>query len=277
MKVTILGSGTSHGVPVIGCNCDVCRSTDPRNNRTRSSLWIETVDRSIVVDTSTDFREQALRSSIDRLDAVIYTHAHADHLHGLDDTRSLTRDNPIPLFAARSTASEIRKRFDYIFRSTQKGGGKPLVFVREIDDEPFEIGSLLITPIPIRHGDLDIYGYRFDMRLPPTNTREKQPKTDDKPTTIASFAYVTDCSDISDESYDLLDGVELLIIGALRYRPHATHFSIDEAVAAAQRVDAGQTYLTHMCHDVEHATLESQLPESIHPAFDGMSVNMFTL
>ncbi len=279
MKVTILGSGTSHGIPVIGCRCPVCTSADPKNNRTRSSIWIETDDRSIVVDTATDFRMQALRCGIDRLDAVIYTHAHADHLHGLDDTRSLTHDNPVPLYASLTTASEIQKRFDYIFRSTQKGGGKPQVFINEIDDDPFEIGTLLVTPVPITHGDLDIYGYRFDELMKGNGkrsgrTRPAAPVQSRRLPSAGGFAYLTDCSGIPEESYDLLEGVETLVLGALRFRPHATHFTVEEAIHAARRIDAAGTWFTHMCHDIEHSSLESSLPDSIRPAYDGLCLEL---
>ncbi len=251
MKITILGSGTSHGVPVIGCACRVCKSTDERNNRSRSSAWITTRGLSIVIDTATDFRIQALREGLDRLDAVLYTHPHADHLHGLDDTRSLTHDNPVPLYATRETASEIKNRFDYIFRATQQGGGKPRVFFREIGDDPFEIGPVRIVPVPVMHGGLPILGYRF-----------------------GRLAYITDCSEIDEEGYERLEGVETLVIGALRDRPHTTHFTVSEAIAASRRAGASRTILTHICHDMEHGELCDKLPADVEPAYDGMTITL---
>lgn len=247
MKITILGSGTSHGVPVIGCSCDVCKSTDPNDTRTRSSILVEENDARILVDTSTDFRFQALRENISHLHAVLITHAHADHISGLDDTRSLTWEEPLPIYASQDTADEIRTRFAYIFEGSHIGGAKPRIDLKILGDGPTTIAQVNIRPIPIKHGDLDIFGFRF-----------------------SSFAYLTDCSFISEESYSLLDGVEFLILGALRYRPHATHFSIDEAVAASSRIGARSTWLTHMCHEVDHARLAAELPNGVRPAFDGM-------
>ncbi len=251
MNITILGSGTSHGVPVIGCRCEVCTSEDSRNKRTRSSAWIRDNGQSILIDTATDFRTQAIREGIDRLDAILYTHAHADHLHGLDDTRSLTKDRAVPLYASRATADEIRSRFDYIFRDTQPGGGKPQVSIHEIETDPFDIGSLHITPVPVLHGKLSIFGYR-----------------------IASLAYITDCSAIPEESYPLLEGISTLVIGALRDRPHITHFTVEEALEASRRIGALRTIFTHMCHDLEHEELSSRLPDGAMPAYDGLSLEI---
>jgi len=251
MKITILGSGTSHGVPMIGCRCAVCLSGDKRNQRTRSSIWVRAKGRSIVIDTATDFRTQALREGIDRLDAVLYTHPHADHLHGLDDTRSLTHDNPVPLYATRETAGEIRNRFDYIFRGSQHGGGKPRVYFREITEEPFEVGPVRIVPVPILHGDMPILGYRF-----------------------GSFAYLTDCSGIDEEGLERLEGVRTLVIGALRDRPHPTHFTVEQAMEAAKQIGARRTVLTHMCHDLEHRELNERLPDGFEPAYDGLSLEI---
>ena len=251
MKLTILGSGTSHGVPVIGCRCSVCLSGDIRNKRTRSSAWLRTDDLSILIDTSTDFRAQAIREGIDRLDAAIFTHSHADHLHGLDDIRSLTHDDPVPLYASRKTTNDISNRFDYIFRPTQAGGGKPRVYFRTISDDPFEIGEIEFVPIPVMHGNLPILGFR-----------------------MGRIAYVTDCSQIDDESIKLLEGVEVLIIGALRYRPHPTHFNVDQAIDAGKSIGSARTILTHMCHDIDHSELAARLPKGFEPAYDGLTVDL---
>ena len=249
--MTILGSGTSHGVPVIGCDCHVCRSGDYRNKRTRSSVWLHDSEISIVIDTATDFRAQALREGITRLDAVLVTHSHADHIHGLDDTRSLTCDASVPLYANKETAADIRNRFDYVFRGPTIGGGKPKIRIVEIEKESFEVGNLQITPIPIRHGNADILGFRF-----------------------GTCAYLTDCSAIGTAAFERLSGVEILIIGALRYKPHPTHFSVDEAVEASRRIGAERTYLTHMCHNIEHSELTSRLPGDIEPTYDGLKIEI---
>ena len=251
MRATILGSGTSHGVPVIGCSCPVCRSTDPRNDRTRCSVLVEIDGLALVIDTSTDFRRQALREGITRIDGVLYTHPHADHLHGLDDTRSLTWEQTLPLYANRSTAEEIQKRFSYVFKTTQKGGGKPNVRMVEIDSQSFKITDTVIQPVPIKHGNLDILGFR-----------------------IGSFAYLTDCSGIPEASFDLLRGLEVLVIGALRRRPHPTHFSVDQALATADRIGARRVLLTHICHDLDHASLARELPPSAEPAYDGQIIEI---
>ena len=251
MKVTILGSGTSSGIPVVGCSCPVCTSSNIRNKRTRASIWVETEEASILVDTSTDFRMQALREGIDSLDAVCFTHPHADHLHGLDDTRSLTWEKPLPLYASPTTEAEIRTRFEYLFRKTQIGGGKPDVFFKTIGTEPFEIAGLVVHPIPVLHGKLPILGFRF-----------------------GSLAYITDCSFIPEESFRRLAGTRTLIIGALRDKPHITHFTVSEAIRAAQRIGADQTILTHISHELEHEELSNRLPDGFVPAYDGLSIGI---
>ena len=256
MRVTILGSGTSHGVPVVGCECDVCRSKDPKDTRTRSSILVEHEGAVILVDTSTDFRFQALREGIRRIDAVLMTHAHADHLLGLDDTRSLSRARPLPLYGSPDTLREIRKRFDYAFKQTQVGGGKPNIDLRALGHEPRAVAGIDVVPVPIKHGDLDIYGFRF-----------------------GKFAYITDCSRIPDESVSLLSGVETLVIGALRYRPHATHFTIEEAIAASDVIGASRVWFTHICHDVCHKSLVEELSRrrigpTIQPGYDGLVITV---
>jgi phosphoribosyl 1,2-cyclic phosphate phosphodiesterase len=204
-----------------------------------------------LIDTSTDFRAQALREGIDRLDAVVFTHSHADHLHGLDDTRSLTHDDPLPLFASEATTNEIRNRFDYIFRPSQPGGGKPRVYFCTISEEPFEIGGVEIVPIPLMHGGLPIFGYR-----------------------VGRLAYITDCSQIEKAGFKLLKGVEVLVVGALRYRVHPTHFTVEQAIDAAKTIGSTRTILTHLCHDVEHSELAAQLPEGFEPAYDGLTISV---
>ena len=244
----MLGSGTSTGVPVVGCDCAVCRSTDPRNRRMRPGLRLETAGLSLVIDTSPDFREQALRFAIDRVDAVLYTHSHADHVFGLDDLRifNFRQRGSIPCFGSAETMSRMRQIFTYVFEDGQEGGGKPrleLVAVRSA----FEVLGLRVVPIPVRHGEMEVFGFR-----------------------IGRFACVTDVNFISEESFAALAGVELLVLSALRYRPHPTHFSLAEAIAVAQRIGARRTVLTHIAHDIDHARLEVPLPSGIELGYDGL-------
>lgn len=250
MRITVLGSGTSHGVPVIGCSCAVCRSNDPRNRRTRASVMVKTGEGQVILfDTATEFRLQAVREGIERVDGVFYTHAHADHIHGLDDLRPLSWKGEIPLYGNQPTIDEIAQRFSYIFRQSQEGGGKPRVSLHTIEPaELLRFGGIEILPVPLLHGELPVLGYR-----------------------IGPFAYLTDCSAIPESSYQLLEGVEYLIIDALRPRPHPTHFSFDQATAESRRIGAKQTWFTHLCHDVDHREMEKSFPAGISPAWDGLS------
>ena len=251
MQVIILGSGTSHGIPVIGCSCKVCQSDDPRDHRSRASILVRNNDSSILIDTSTEFRLQAVRNNIHKLDAVFYTHAHADHLHGLDDIRPLTMKKPAQVYATESTSAEIRKRFDYIFKNTQKGGGKPQINLNPLPADGVCIDGLQIIPVPLFHGELNIVGYR-----------------------MGNIAYLTDCSRIPGESYQMLENLEILILGALRYRPHPTHFCFEQAIEAAERIGARRTFFTHLCHDASHQELLDFLPKKIEPAFDGLCLDL---
>lgn len=259
MEVVILGSGTSHGVPVIACDCDVCRSSDPKDKRTRASLLVRHAGLELLIDTAPEFRLQAVREGIKRLDALFYTHPHADHLHGLDDIRPLTRKHPATVYGSRETLDELTRRFDYIFARTQPGGGKPQIRLEEIPEAGLVLEGLRIMPIPIFHGELPIYGFR-----------------------LGKTAYLTDCSRIPESSYPLLEGLELLIIGALRYRPHPTHFSFDEAAAEARRIGAERTLVTHLCHDASHEEIGSYLAgklspgeaKKIEPAHDGLCLRV---
>jgi phosphoribosyl 1,2-cyclic phosphate phosphodiesterase len=250
-RVTFLGTGTSHGVPMIACRCATCTSDDPRDNRLRPSIRFE-IDGgpSLLVDTAPDLRTQALRYDIGRVDAVLFTHPHADHLLGLDETRryNTLQRSAIACYGNEQTVAEVRRVFAYAFEPRQVGGGVPrleLVTVRG----PFTIGGTRVTPIPVMHGALPILGYR-----------------------IGSFAYVTDCSEIPEASWPLLEGLETLAIDALRHAPHPTHFTVAQALAAIDRVRPGRALLTHICHDLKHAETSAQLPPGVELAYDGLVV-----
>ena len=257
MIITVLGSGTSFGVPAINCSCPVCTSNDPRDDRTRASIRIEKGDSSVVIDMSPDFRRQALREKIRSIDAILLTHCHADHVHGIDDIRPYTFKRMMPVYGNSDTVNEFRIRFSYIFRESQEGGGKPKIELREITEDSIGRGALIrvkdleLTAIPLKHGDLDILGYR-----------------------TGRFAYLTDCSSIPESSYRLLDGVDYLIIDALRPRPHPTHFSVKQAMEASRRIGASNVWFTHICHDVMHSRLENELPQGFAPAYDGLRIEI---
>jgi len=252
IRVTMLGSGTSTGVPVIGCACAVCLSSNPLNRRWRPSLKIEHSTQVLLVDTSTDLREQALRFGLPRLDGVLFTHSHADHIFGLDDIRifNFRQGGAIPCYGSGLTLAAIRRAFAYVFEDGQEGGGKPQLDLIEVR-EPFAAAGLSWTPVPVWHGEMEVFGYRH-----------------------GRFAYVTDCSRIPDESFALLEGLEVLILDALRYRPHPTHFSIAEAVETAGRIGAKRTILTHLAHDVDHDAPEIPLPPGVEFGYDGLAFDV---
>jgi phosphoribosyl 1,2-cyclic phosphate phosphodiesterase len=264
--VTLLGTGTSYGVPMIGCDCDVCRSIDPRDRRMRTSVLIQVpgadaagdgrpaspvrdaVTR-ILIDTSSDLRAQALTFGIRRLDAILFTHSHADHVLGLDEVRRFNRlqKAAIPCYSDARTRADLRRTFSYIFDDdTPKGGGIPKIILNEIGGV-FSLGRVDVVPVPILHGSRAILGFR-----------------------IGSFAYLTDCSAIPDSSWPLLEGVRTLVLDALRERPHTTHFSVPEAVQAAARIGADRTYFTHISHELGHAETCARLPRGVELAYDGL-------
>jgi phosphoribosyl 1,2-cyclic phosphate phosphodiesterase len=239
---------------MVGCRCDVCRSTDPRDTRLRPSVYLE-VDGgpSILIDTSTDLRQQALRHAITRVDAILYTHSHADHVMGLDEVRRFNalQNHAIPAFADARTANDLRRSFQYVFSEPdQQGGGVPQVTLSTVVG-PLIIDDVRVVPVPIYHGRRTILGYR-----------------------IGEFAYLTDCSGIPEESCPLLDGLDVLVLGALRHRPHPTHFTVAEATAAIARLQPRRAYLTHICHDLPHAATNAALPDHIQLAHDGLTVDV---
>ena len=250
MRITFLGTGTSTGVPVVGCRCRVCTSPDPRNQRLRQSVAIEANGKHFLIDTTPDLRLQLLRHPIPRLDFVLFTHSHSDHLMGLDDIRpfNFRQRESIVAYANAMTAKAVRRAFSYIWDDqTQIGGGKPQLDLREVT-EPFTHDGIEIIPIPVEHGDWTILGFR-----------------------IGDFAYITDTNGIPDGSMRLLDGVTSLALDGLRQAPrHPTHFVIDEAVEVAQRIGARETWLIHLTHEVEHEEVEATLPAGIRLAYDGL-------
>jgi phosphoribosyl 1,2-cyclic phosphate phosphodiesterase len=253
-RVIVLGSGTSHGVPMIGCTCSVCRSTDPRDRRTRPSIFVD-VDAgpAILVDTSTDLRQQALTHGLSRVDAILYTHSHADHIMGLDDVRrfNVIQQGAIPAYADERTAADLRRAFSYVFNpSGEKGGGIPQMSLTTIDGR-FNVGSIEIQPVPIFHGARPILGFRF-----------------------GSFAYLTDCNRLDEAAWPLLEGIDILILDALRQRPHPTHFTVAEALQVVDRVKPRQTYFTHVCHDLPHEATNASLPTGVELAYDGLALTI---
>jgi phosphoribosyl 1,2-cyclic phosphate phosphodiesterase len=253
VRITFLGTGTSHGVPMIGCDCATCASADPRDTRLRPSIYVETPGAHVLVDAGPDLRAQALRHRISRVDAILFTHGHADHILGMDDVRrfnALMRGS-MPCYGDARTLDDIRRMFSYVFDpATPKGGGLPQLDLRLIEG-PLAIADLDVVPVPVDHGARPILGFRF-----------------------GGVAYLTDCSRIPEASWPLLEGLDVLVLDALRLRPHPTHFSLDEAVATAARIGAPRTFFTHMCHDLLHAATDARLPSGMALAYDGLVLQL---
>jgi len=255
ISITFLGTSTSTGVPVIGCRCDVCTSTDPRLSRTRSSIHLQTPEFSILVDSGPDLREQALRENLSQVDAVLYTHAHLDHITGFDELRAFCwkRDSPLPLYGSQECLDEIKRIFNWAFlpTNTYKGYIKPDPIVTH---GPFQLGKLTITPVPVSHGNMPRQGYRFDFPG------------------IPSIAYIPDVKTIPPESSPLLKDIPVLIIDTLHLREHPTHMNLTEALATAHELRAQQTYLTHISHELDTRKMQSQLPQNTSFAYDGLKL-----
>lgn len=253
LRITLLGTGTSTGVPRIACDCAVCTSPDPRNRRLRAGVLIEVLDGggaagTLLVDTSPDLREQALTHDIRRVDAALFTHAHADHVYGLDDLRvfNFIQGGAIPLYGSPATLAAVRRAFAYVWEDGQEGGGKPRLEPVPVTG-PFELLGRTIEPLPVWHGGLEVTAYR-----------------------IGGFALVTDVSAIPQATMERLGGLDVLVLGTMRYRPHPTHLSIAEGVEVARTLGAKRTVFTHLAHDVDAAAPEVDLPPGVELGWDGM-------
>ncbi len=256
MQVTILGSGTSQGVPIIGCKCATCTSENPKDKRLRVSVFIEiepkgnSEELKLLIDTTPDFRQQMLVNNIDDIDAVLYTHPHVDHIMGMDDIRQINQlhKKSVDIYANKFTMDYIMRTFSYVFdTNTYKGGGIPNINTKIITIDKFKIKDVEIIPLEYYHGPAKIFGYR-----------------------IGDFAYMTDCSFIPESEFVKLENLNVLVLDALRYKEHPTHFNIKQATEAAQRINAKQTYFTHITHDILHDADNAKLPKGIELAYDGL-------
>lgn len=252
MKVTFLGTGTSQGVPIIGCDCNVCKSTNPKDKRLRSSIFLEIDNQKIVIDTGTDFRQQLLNNHIEDIDAIIYTHEHKDHIAGLDDIRPINylKKKDIPIYAEHRVLEALKGEFHYAFAEI-KYPGLPKLTTHEIQNTSFQINQTTFQPIRVMHHKLPVFGYR-----------------------INDFAYITDANFIASEELDKLKNLDVLVINALRYESHISHFTFDEALAIIEQLQPKQAYLTHISHLLDlHDVVNAKLPAQIRLAYDGLVIN----
>jgi phosphoribosyl 1,2-cyclic phosphate phosphodiesterase len=252
LKITFLGTGTSQGIPVINCDCSVCLSDNPRNKRLRTSVVIQSENTTILIDTSTDLRQQLLRNPIESLDAVIYTHAHADHICGIDDLRpfNFTSDKRTPVYASQNTLDRLTNSFGYAFGNGRMIPGVPNLKAFIINGE-FKVKELEVIPLELWHGNSIVLGYR-----------------------INNFAYCTDVNKIPEHTYDQMNNLDVLVLDALREKPHPTHLSIMEAIEIAKKIDAKKTFLIHMSHNIDHEIHGKILPENMNFAYDGLSIEL---
>jgi phosphoribosyl 1,2-cyclic phosphate phosphodiesterase len=254
LELTVLGSGTSVGVPAIGCRCRVCLSDDPHDKRTRPSILLRYNNRAVVIDTGPDFRSQALRAGMDRLDAILYTHAHADHVLGLDDIRPFNTLSGavVPIYGNRKAIDGLRRIFQYVFDGNYPWGGVPLVEAHTISG-PVELFGLEFVPVLVRHGYLEVFGFRF-----------------------GPIAYLTDYNEIPEPSVRLLHGVDVLFLDALRHDPHPTHMTVAQALKEVERISPKQAFLTHIAHDLGHEETNRGLPAHVRLCYDGMQLAIDT-
>ena len=251
-EIIILGSGTSMGVPTLGCNCSVCTSSDPRDTRSRPSIAIQRGTHTVVIDTGQDFRQQALREHIRHIDAVLYTHPHADHILGMDDLRPLTfgQKSGLPLYADDATAAALRRIFEYTFSPNAKYPTRARVELRPLNGhESVEIGGVLFQRVPVLHGDITVAAYRF-----------------------GSAAYLTDMNAIPDSSLSLLEKLDVLIIDALRWNLHASHNNVEQALGWIERIQPHRAFFTHIAHELGHEKTEAALPANVRVAYDGLRI-----
>ncbi|QPJ66394.1 MAG: MBL fold metallo-hydrolase [Candidatus Nitrohelix vancouverensis] len=254
MELLFLGSGTSTGVPSLCCHCEVCKSEDPRNKRLRSSILVRNGDYHLLVDTSTDLRQQCLAHQIDRIDAVLYTHHHADHVHGIDELRSFNFFNKMvtPCYGNQKTIDEIQSKFNYIFTPPdQVGGGLPQLQMHLLNGNSLQLGGIEVTPVDVWHGKMIITAYRMN-----------------------NMAYVTDCSGLTDDAREKLQGLDLLVINALGFDPHATHFCLPQALEAIEELKPRTALLTHINHKFDHEEVSKTLPENVGLAYDGLTIEL---
>ncbi|MDR1322819.1 MAG: MBL fold metallo-hydrolase [Candidatus Margulisbacteria bacterium] len=253
MRVTFLGTGTSNGIPLIACDCAVCRSDDPRNKRLRSSVWLEKDGRSLLIDASSDFRQQALTHNILDVDNVLITHTHADHVFGLDEFRrfNIKYQKRVNIYLSTEADKELRATLRYMYETPRQAGGGITALDNHIlqNYQEINIGGFSVTTLPVKHGLLEIFGYRVD-----------------------DFAYLTDCSEIPEKTFAYLQNLDTLVLDALRDTPHPTHFSLAQAVTAAERIGARRTYFTHIAHNLEHEAANETLPSSMRLAHDGLAI-----
>ena len=253
IRITVLGSGTSSGVPTIGCGCATCASTDPRDNRLRPSVLVQYGGKNVLIDTTPDFRAQALRAHIQRVDAILFTHSHADHILGLDDVRPLNyhQKMSIPTYATEPTLDVVRRIFRYAFDSAPTKSSAPRVDLHAITSEPFQLFDMQVIPVPLLHGDGVSLGFRF-----------------------GNAAYLTDHNAIPDESKSKLRDLDVLFLDALRHRPHPTHSTVAESLLTVAELQPRRAFFTHICHDLPHAVTEAALPPNVRLAYDGLEIEV---
>jgi phosphoribosyl 1,2-cyclic phosphate phosphodiesterase len=253
LKITFLGTGTSQGVPVIGCQCEVCRSLDYRDKRLRVSVYLEIDGISLVIDTGPDFRQQMLRERISKLDAILLTHSHKDHIAGMDDLRAFNflQAKGMPIYGTTKTLERVKQEFYYAFE-TQKYPGTPILSLQELDGNEFEINGIKILPLPVQHLQMPVLGFR-----------------------IGDFSYITDANFIPEETHRKLKGTKILVLNALQKEKHQSHFNVEEAIAEASKINADQTYFTHIGHKLGlHEVVSKELPNSITLAYDGLTLTL---
>ncbi len=254
MKVTFLGTGTSQGVPLIGCDCEVCISADPRDNRLRSSIWVQIGDTSIVVDSGPDFRYQMLRAKVKKLDAIVFTHSHKDHIAGLDDVRAYNffSKKAVNIYATQETQEALKREFYYVF-SEKQYPGIPQIDLNTINaQQNFDINGHTIKPILVKHMHMDVLGFRF-----------------------GDFTYITDANYIAPEEIEKIKGSKVLVLNALRHKEHPSHYTLEEAIKVAEEIGAEQTYFTHISHQLgNHSKINNQLPDGIQLSYDGLELEL---